>query len=52
LDDYFVGNSPEAKFPVDINLMTGGTTLLLNVVLHDYVQGLVLMKHLLVDFAH
>jgi len=46
-----VGNSSEAKLPVDVNLVTGGTTLLLNVVLHDDVLRLVLVKHLLVDFA-
>jgi hypothetical protein len=52
LNGYFVGNSAEAKLPVDINLMTGDLTLLLNVVLHDYVQRLILVKYLLVDFAH
>jgi hypothetical protein len=52
LNGYLVGNSTDAKLPVDINLMDGGTTLLLNDVLHDYVQRSVLVKHLLEDFAH
>jgi hypothetical protein len=52
LNGYFVGNPAEAELPVDIDLMTRGTTHLLNVVLHDYVQSLVLIKHLLADFAY
>jgi hypothetical protein len=52
LDDYPMCNSAAAKLPIHINLMTGDTALLLIVVLHDYVRRLVLVKHLLVDFAH
>lgn len=47
-----MGNSAETELPVHINLMTGDIALLLYVVLHGYIQRLVLIKHLLADFAH
>ena len=47
-----MGNSAKVKLPINVNLMTRGIALLLNVVLYGYIQRLALIKHLLVDFAH